>query len=279
MILVFLLSAHAQRFEKTIREPFSTPNSKKVEDPKIKTFLDGVKNVTAEYDELDGSGYEIVYYDYDEPGVVPDRPILTLFNENSLLIGQELSASCVSRNGDPPSEIVWFINAEPLDPVLEFEEIENELTSVVSIVQFNVTAEDDNKAVVCQARHPGYAEGFSEVKIKLNVNYKPVELPTQTISQLELGKAMDISVELRSNPKPSSLRWVVGDKKVYYGAETSRYISREIFSTGHNFWKAMLHIKNLTYDDTLMNYTLDVRNLLGATEYNIKFKGLFSFLP
>ena len=231
-----------------------------------------MKSFTTEYDELDGSGYEVIYYDYDEPGVVPERPQIMLFNDMPLAVGQELSASCLSRNGEPASEIIWFLDTESLDSVLEFEEIENRLTSVVSIVQRNVTADDDNKALICQARHPGYSEGFSEVKIKLNVNYKPIEMPTKTISQLEVGKSVDISVLFRSNPKPSSLRWVVGDRKVYYGAETSKYISREISTIGHNFWNASLHIKNLTNDDTLIS--LQVRNFMGATEYSIEIKGL-----
>lgn len=234
--------------------------------------MKGVKSVAPDYDELDGSGYDVLYYEYDEPGVVPERPEITLFNNKPLTVGEELNASCMSKNGDPASNIVWLLGSEKLDSVLEFEEIQNKLTSVVSIVQRNATADDDNKFLICQAWHPGY-DGFSEVKLRLNVNFKPIENPT-IISQLELGQDVDISILFRSNPKPSWLRWVAGDRKVYYGAETSKYISREIYSLGDNFWNASLHIKNLTVEDTLMNYTLQVRNLLGASEYNVRINGM-----
>jgi CD80-like C2-set immunoglobulin domain len=223
---------------------------------------------------------DVVYEEiatYDEPGVVPELPILKLFDDEALEVGREINAICVSKNGNPGAEIVWKLAKERIDIALEFDEETDDATvmsSVISVVQRNLTADDDNKDLICQAWHPGYVTGFSETKLKLLVNYKPVKLPTKIISGVEIGDSVDISVSFRSNPKPSSLIWLVGDRKVYYGAKANKYISREISATGDNYYNATLHITNLTYHDMLLNYTLRVKNALGGADYHLRFEGL-----
>lgn len=213
---------------------------------------------------------------YDEPGIVPELPVLKLFEDETLEVGKEIGAACVSKNGNPPSEIVWYLGGQQIDIALEFEQETDDATmsSVISVIQRNITEDDDNRNLVCQAWHPGYATGFMETKLKLIVNYKPMKLPLKIISDFQIGNSIDISVSFRSNPKPSSLIWLVGDRKVYYGAKASKYISKEISAAGDNYWNATLHITDLTRLDMLLNYTLRVKNALGGADYHLRFDGL-----
>lgn len=240
------------------------------EEQNIKAFVDLVKTKAVfdeEYDEI---------LSYDEPGVVPDLPVLKVFDSQNLKDGDEVTAVCVSRNGDPRAEIFWFLGDEKIEIALEFEEeSENSTTStVISVIQRNLTAGDDQKSLTCQAWHPGFSSRFEETRQKLNVNFKPVKQPTKFISGADIGDSIDISISFRSNPKPSSLIWLVGDRKVYYGTKASKYESKEISADGDNYWTASLHIADLTHHDTVMNYTLRVRNALGGADYHLRFDGL-----
>jgi hypothetical protein len=249
------------------QESFKHPS---LDERNIKDFVNSVKRKAVfdlEYDET---------LSYDEPGVVPELPVLKVFEGEDLIDGQEITAACVSRNGDPPAEIIWFLGEEKIDITLEFEEeTENtSTTTMISVIQRNITAEDDQKSLTCQAWHPGYSSHFAETKEKLNVNFKPVKQATKIISGADIGNSIDVSVSFHSNPKPSSLIWLAGDRKIYYGTKASKYESREISADGDNFWTATLHITDLTHHDTVMNYTLRVRNALGGTDYHLRFDGL-----
>lgn len=228
------------------------------------------------HDEDDDVYEEILTY--DEPGVVPELPVLKIFEGETLQVGNEISAACVSKNGNPPAEIVWFLGDERINIALEFEQetVDATISTAISVVQRNLTSDDDGKDLICQAWHPGYITGFAEQKLKLVVNYGPVKQPTKFISGVQIGDSTDISISFRSNPKPSSLIWLVGDRKVYYGAKASKYISKEISAAGDNHWIATLHITDLTQHDMLLNYTLRVKNALGGADYHVKFDGLFA---
>lgn len=255
-------SAHALSSDRINQKPF-----KQSDKSEIQYFIETLRNETRDY-----GGYEEIVY-YDEPGVVPELPMIKLFEDDTLEVGKEITAGCVSKYGDPAAEIFWYLDGDALESALEFEEVDDiriDLTSVISIIQRNLTAEDSGRSLICQSWHPGYPENYSEVKHKLTFSFKPVALPTQFLPDMPLGEDVDISIAFRSYPKPSSLIWLVGDRKIYYGAKTSKYNSKEISSAGKNFWNASLRVANLTHEDTLLNYTLQVRNFLGGTEYHIR---------
>ena len=204
------------------------------------------------------------------------RAVLKIFDDSNLKDGQEITAACISRNGDPQSKFFWYLGQDQIKISLEFEEETSDASrsTVISVIQRNITADDDSKFLICRTWHPGYMSGFSETKQKLLVNFKPEQKPDKIISGAKLGDSFDISVSFRSNPKPSSLIWLVGGRKVYYGTKSSKYISKEISATGGNYFAATLHIINLTHHDTLMNYTLRVKNALGGADYHLRFDGL-----
>lgn len=271
VFLVVLSSAHA--LTTTNQESIKLPSWEEI---KIKDFVDSVKK---------NAVFDIAYDEtisYDEPGVVPELPVLKIFEvfeSENLKEGQEITAACVSRNGDPPAEIFWFLGEEKIEIALEFEEDTGQdvsTSTVISVIQRNLTADDDQKTLTCQAWHPGYMTHFAETKQRLSVNFKPIKQPTKIISGVDIEKinSINVTVSFRSNPKPSSLVWLVGDRKVYYGTKASKYESREISADGDNYWTATLHITNLTHHDTDMNYTLRVRNTLGGADYHLRFDGL-----
>ena len=271
LFLVFLSSACAlQGLEEINREQI---NFTSWEEQKIKDFIKSLSNKTV--DDV------VVFLDktlsYDEPRAVPELLVLKIFDDSNLKDGQEITAACISRNKDPTSQIIWHLGHDQINISLEFEEDTRDATmstTVISVIQRNITADDDSKFLICRALHPGFMSGFTETRQKLLVNFKPVQQPVKFISVAQLGDSVDISVSFRSNPKPSSLIWLVGGRKVYYGTKSSKYISREISATGDNYFAATLHIIKLTHHDTLMNYTLRVKNTLGGADYHLRFDGL-----
>lgn len=206
-----------------------------------------------------------------------EKPKIIFLDNEQLEAGHELSVGCISRNGFPPAQITWELDTELLNTVYQFEETlkEGESTSVISVIQWNLTTDDNNRNLICKARHPQYNDGLSIVRHKLVVNFKPIEFPTKIFDGFTIGDSVDILISFQSNPKPSSLIWLVGNKKIYYGTETSKYVSKEISADANSFWNAFLRVKNLTLEDTQLNYTLRVKNSFGFANYHFEIKGLF----
>lgn len=99
-----------------------------------------------------------------------------------------------------------------------------------------------------------------------------------TITGLKIGHSEDVTIKFHSEAKPSSLIWIVGDRKIYYGAKASKYISREIIALKNGEWNATLHILNVTHQDTLLSYALQVKNNLGTANYPIQIEGMYIFI-
>lgn len=274
-IPVVLLSTHAQSFEKSSHKLFASTKLKKADEQKVKTFMQATTPEDFDDLEFDETAH------YDEPGVVPELPLIKLFNDSPLEVGQSLTIGCLSRNGDPTADLSWHLNNQQLnETVLDFEETgdDRSTSNTLSVIQWNVKVEDDGKILTCQARHPGYLKGFVETKHKLNIKYAPTKQPLKVIGGVKIGESVDISVSFRSNPKPTTIKWLVGDTKIYYGAVTqkngvSKCVSREIKAIGHNFWSASLHIANVTDDDIASNYKLQVRNPIGSADYVVQLEG------
>lgn len=271
LISVILLSTHAQSFEKSSHKLFASTKLRKVDEQKVKIFMKA-SSTPEDFDDLEFD--ESTHY--DEPGVVPELPLIKLFNEVPLEVGQSVTIGCLSRNGDPTADLSWFLdNKELNETVLDFEETgdDRSTSNTLSVIQWDLKVEDDGKILTCHAKHPGYLKGFVETKHKLNINFAPTKQPTKVISEVKVGQSVDISVSFRSNPKPTTIKWLVGDTKIYYGAKTSKCVSREIKAIGHNFWSASLQIANVTGEDISSIYKLQVRNPIGSADYIVQLEG------
>ncbi|CRL03048.1 CLUMA_CG016381, isoform A [Clunio marinus] len=223
--------------------------------------------------EFDNVSSEIDYVEYNEPRIFAQPPEIKILNEYVLEAGMELNAVCMSKHSSSPAQNLWFLDDEMIESALEFEDVNvfgNEST-LYSFIQLNITADDDGKKLMCQSFHSGHKVESFEDSLKLSVVYKPLKLPIIFINGYEVGKSFDVTINFRSNPKPSTLKWIVDNRKIYYGTKANKCQSIEITSLGNNNWRAVLQISNLTHADTLLNYTLQVRNSLGGTEYQVKF--------
>lgn len=216
---------------------------------------------------------------FDRHQIELEQPKIKIFNKEKLEAGHEISVGCsISRSSFPHAKVFWVLDTQLLNKVHQLEETfqEAEGASIVSIIQWNVTIDDNNRNLICKAHQPGYNEAFTTAEHKLVINSKPIDLPTKVFNELEIEDSVDVSVTFQANPKPSSLIWFVGSKKIYYGTETSKYVSREITAEPNSAWSASLNIKNLTLEDMQLNYTLRVANSLGYAKYHFLLKGLFS---
>lgn len=109
------------------------------------------------------------------------------------------------------------------------------------------------------------AQHFSNVKKTLH---------TRIISGLKLGEPADIWTTFYSKSKPLSIKWIINNRKIYYGKATDEYISKEISEFSEDKWIATLHIVSLTKENALLNYTLEVKNSEGIVkEYPVRIGG------
>ena len=209
-------------------------------------------------------------------GIVKKAPKLRFLNREPLKMGQELTVECVYPKCHSSSRNVWYLDEHPLADVLDFEDVDNK--SVVSVVSQAITADLDGNILVCRVWHSQSTEDFMEARQLLSVRHKPLDQPTKTFSNLKIGDYVDVWIALRSNPKPSSLVWFVGDKKIYYGTKGTKYVSQELSALDRNYWKASLRVANLTQGDLLKKYSLVARNTEGVAEYQFELKGLKIYL-
>lgn len=211
------------------------------------------------------------YFDSDGNWTCHEAPLLRVLNSEPLKVGQMMTAECVFPKCSLDTHNDWFLEENLLYDVLNFENIDNKTVSVVTL---EVIEDFDSKPLSCRVWQSQSPAKYLEARQKLSIHYKPLNLPPKIISDLNAGDDVEVEVVFRSNPKPSSLIWIAGDKKIYYGTKGSKFISREISWLGRNYWNASLRIMNLTREDFDSSYSLLVKNAEGVAEYQIELEGL-----
>lgn len=196
-------------------------------------------------------------------------PKLKILSGAPLKVGQELMVECVFQKCTPSTQNDWYLDEELLPDVLSFDDIDK----TVSVLTREVTKSLDAKTVSCKVSSSESPAEYQEANLTLSVLYKPLDLPPMVISNLNSGDSVDIGVVFQSNPKPSSLIWIAGDKKIYYGTKGGKFVSKEMSAVDRNYWNASLKIMNLTREDLASSYTLLVRNTEGDAEYQIRLEG------
>lgn len=126
------------------------------------------------------------------------------------------------------------------------EEGRQGITNVLSLRRF-IRASDSGKRLICEARHIAYPEGVSRTSLPITVNCRfsarfvfcsnfdgvliydfavaPQALPETTIHGLILGRTVDISLVIHSNPPPRTY-WTVEGIEIEEGHENDRYAAR-----------------------------------------------------
>lgn len=199
------------------------------------------------------------------------KPKLRFLSREPLKIGEQLTIECVYSKCHWRG-VSWNLDDRALEEVQSYDDKTLNTFNAVSVVTQTVTADLNDKAIICRARQLNYPERVFEAKKTLTVYYKPLEQAKIKISNASVGSAAEIVVIIRSNPKPS-LVWTVGDKKVYYGTRNNKFVSQEMSSLGSNYWNAALRIANLSSSDLLQVYRLVASNSEGVTEYFIQLNG------
>lgn len=201
------------------------------------------------------------------------KPKLRFLTREPLKIGEQLTVECVYSKCHWRG-VSWYLDDQSITEVQSYDDKTLNTFNAVSVVTQTVTADMNDKSIICKARQLNYPERVFESKRTLTVYYKPQEQAKITVSKATIGGVVDISVVIRSNPKPS-LVWIAGDRKVYYGTRGYKFVSQEMSSVDGNYWNASLRIADLTSNDLLQVYRLVASNSEGVTEYLIQLTGLW----
>lgn len=207
----------------------------------------------------------------------PHPPQIMLSNHEQLEAGSEIEAECQSTDGRPAANITWFLNDQPLGSgsteVVDSEAAGTTYYTVYSRLRYHLKPEDHTKSLICRAQHPGYPDGFADTRTQLNVNYRPVPMPEQFVSGLEIGSSAIIGpITIQANPRPT-LKWTVDGTVINQGEQTQRFVANEPVQVAVGSWNCSLTIIELTLQDTTRTYRLRANNAFGTTDYSIRIGG------
>lgn len=207
----------------------------------------------------------------------PQLPQISVENQNQLEAGEYLDADCSSVDGRPAANISWYLGDQPLGPGQSeiFENSDGGATyyTVHSKLRYQLKPQDHTQNLICRASHPGYPEGFSDTRLNLNINFRPVALPETVISGLELGSSANIGpITIQANPRPS-VKWTVDGTVITQGEQTQRFVANEPVQVGVAMWNVSLTVIELTLQDTTRAYRLRAHNAFGEREYSIRIGG------
>lgn len=90
----------------------------------------------------------------------PELEIKTKSKTGTYEIAEQFSATCISRDGRPPSNITFFLDDEPLNEGVGIPEIIESLTSSNTMVYSTrrtitkfIQASDDRRRLICRTQH------------------------------------------------------------------------------------------------------------------------------
>lgn len=210
----------------------------------------------------------------------PQEPHITL-DTKELEAGNTIEPICDSIDGRPAAALSWYLDDQPLgtgDIEIIGMEQENQnqeasYQTVRSHLRYTLKPEDHTKNLICRAKHSGYREGFSDVRIQLSVNFRPVPQGEIIVSGLEIGTSANIGpVTIHSNPRPT-LKWTVDGTVINQGEQTQRFVASDPIQVGVGVWNATLTVVDLTLQDTTRTYKLRASNAFGTTDYQIRIGG------
>ena len=111
----------------------------------------------------------------------PEIRVETQPRNGAFEIDQTLEATCISRDGRPPAEIVWFLDDEPLlEGIARPEEFESQtgdgakLYTVQRSISRILKANDDGRHLICRTNHPAQPGKSEEARVQLRINCKLV---------------------------------------------------------------------------------------------------------
>ncbi|XP_026818055.1 nephrin-like [Rhopalosiphum maidis] len=189
----------------------------------------------------------------------PGVPHIEGYTEGDILEkGTHVSLRCVSKNGNPPTQLVWFKNDQLIHNVYSTTEKVSEST-----YSFTANVSDNNARFRCEAKNsisplPQYAD------VVLSVSFGPARVHVKGPDEAKQGELVTLSCETsRSNPA-SIIRWTVNGEaeenstSVKVPAPQSSWITKSnvsfVIPTGQRFVAATCQSEKVT--DTHKIYVL-----------------------
>ncbi|XP_058826591.1 fasciclin-3-like isoform X2 [Topomyia yanbarensis] len=203
--------------------------------------------------------------------VAPSAPeIQTETDTQSFEVDSKLVAHCFTKGGNPGATLAWFLEDEPIyqgvSQQQEFEEEgQNGVTNELALHRF-IQASDSGKRLICEAKHIAYPEGISRTFLQITVNFAPQALPETTVHGLTLGRTVDVTLTIRSNPSPRTF-WTVDGVEIEQGLESGRFSARVPEPLGNDAYNVTLTIAGLTLEDLTKTFHMRASNRMGAQDY------------
>ncbi|XP_042902502.2 nephrin-like [Parasteatoda tepidariorum] len=130
--------------------------------------------------------------------------------------GDEIEISCQSEGSKPPAEIIWLRENDTVSP--SSTHLYDHIT--ISIMQMNVSADDNGRKITCKAQNPHLPESALQDSLTLFVQYAPrLSLVFGTNVQYEhIREGSDVYFEcnVQSNPPISEIKWKFQSEDLYH---------------------------------------------------------------
>ncbi|CAG0881330.1 unnamed protein product [Darwinula stevensoni] len=165
--------------------------------------------------------------------VPPNSPQIE-YKTHQVIEGNQLSAQelkpatvkCISRFGNPPAGLRWFIGEEDVTKAStqrNFTETEDERKwRAESVLEYTFNKEDHEKKLRCLAFHEAYDARTREVQLILDIQYAPI-VRLEGIPQQEVEENVDdvsLHCKVDSNP-PGNIVWrKSGHESIFSFSET-----------------------------------------------------------
>ncbi|XP_076350236.1 irregular chiasm C-roughest protein-like isoform X2 [Tachypleus tridentatus] len=135
-------------------------------------------------------------------------------------VGQPTKLNCVSRKGNPPAELKWFIEDEEITAMANqtnTTDIEKQKTwQAVSILHYTFQKIHNGKLLRCVALHKGYDTNSREIHTRLDLQYPPeIHLEGNPKEVVEEGKSLTLRCLADANPKASIIWKISGHASVH----------------------------------------------------------------
>lgn len=109
----------------------------------------------------------------------PELEVITKTKTNTYEIGQEFRATCISRDGRPPSNITFFLDDEPITEGVSFDEIIETIASKNQMlyttrkqITKQIQASDDRRTLICRTSHIADRSQPKEARMQFQVRCK-----------------------------------------------------------------------------------------------------------
>ncbi|KAJ6633129.1 Fasciclin-3, partial [Pseudolycoriella hygida] len=215
----------------------------------------------------------------------PELEINTKSQSGSYEIGEQFRATCISRDGRPPSNITFYLDDEPITEGLGLDEIVESIakpntmlyTTRKTISKF-IQATDDRRTLICRTHHIADRGQPQEARMQFQVRFRPQPLPVINVYGVVLGSDAVINATINSNPRPRT-EWLIDGVSIPQGTQNGRYESYEPVDLGGGVFNVSLTIAGLTLEDTTKEYFLKASNEFGTQDYTVRISSLEAAAP